>query len=154
MLYFLVHFVGDMHQPLHCGNRDDDRGGNLQPVKSVFGKEEDKLNLHKVWDGHLVKAARGELTVDDFSKRLLNDIKEEDRAKWSKGETKDWAWESHMIVVKNVYNYRTGEELPKEAIDLNDDNYMKANVPIVVEQLKKGGIRLAMVLDECFGENK
>ena len=62
----MVHFVGDMHQPLHTGNREDDRGGNLQPIKSVLGKDEDRLNLHKVWDGHLVNAVKGDLTNDDF----------------------------------------------------------------------------------------
>jgi hypothetical protein len=156
-LYFLVHFVGDMHQPLHCGNREDDRGGNLQPIKSVFGKAESRLNLHKVWDGHLVAAARGDLSVDDFAKRLGEEIKEADRTKWSKGDAKAWAWESHAVCVERVYVFTDGKPLPKRdapAVELTDENYMKANAPFVREQLKKGGIRLAAVLNECFAAEK
>ena len=141
-LLFVVHFVGDMHQPLHTGNREDDRGGNLQPIKSVLGKPEEKLNLHKVWDGHLVNAVKGDLNNDDFVKRLLGEIKEEDRAKWSKGEVKQWAWESHTIVVEHVYQFSDGKAFPKRdvlTVALTDDNYMKANAPIVHEQMKKGG---------------
>jgi hypothetical protein len=152
-LYFLVHFVGDLHQPLHCGNREDDRGGNLQPVKSVRGKAEDRLNLHKVWDGHIAAAARGDLSVDDFAKRLGEEIKTEDRMAWSKGSAKDWAWESHEVCVARVYKFTDGTDLPKRdapAVELTDENYLKANVPFVLEQLKKGGVRLAAVLNECF----
>jgi hypothetical protein len=152
-LYFLVHFVGDLHQPLHCGHREDDRGGNLQPVKSVRGKAEEKLNLHKVWDGHLVAAARGDLSVDDFTRRLGEEIKPEDRAAWAKGSAKDWAWESHEVCVARVYKFTDGKELPKRdepAVVLTDENYVKANVPYVREQLQKGGVRLAAVLNECF----
>jgi hypothetical protein len=156
-LLFLVHFLGDMHQPLHCGNREDDRGGNLQPVKSVLGKEEDRLNLHKVWDGHMVNAVRGDLTVDDFAKRLLEEISEKDRATWGKGDAKQWAWESHTVVVERVYRYSDGKEFPKRdagALELTDENYVKANKPFVREQLKKGGVRMAKVLNECFAAAK
>lgn len=164
-IYFVVHFLGDMHQPMHTGNREDDRGGNLQPVKSVevggkvllvdsLGKGH---NLHKVWDGHLVAAVKGELTNDDFVKRALDEIKEEDRVKWTKGTVTDWVWDSHQIVVDRVYKYSDGTDLPKRgdpAVELTDKNYMKDNTPIVREQLKKGGVRLAKVLNECFEVKK
>jgi len=50
-LRFLVHFVGDVHQPLHVGRRDD-RGGNTVKV-TLFGEE---TNLHSVWDTGLVES--------------------------------------------------------------------------------------------------
>ena len=157
-LFFLVHFVSDMHQPLHCGHRDEDRGGNLQPIKSVLGKAEDRLNLHKVWDGHLVNAAKGELSVDDFVKRLTDEFKVNDRDSWSKGDAKSWAWDSHVIVVERVYKFSDGKDLPKRddpPAALTEENYFKFNKPIVREQLKKGGVRLAKVLNDCFeGEKK
>ena len=156
-LLFLVHFLGDMHQPLHTGNREDDRGGNLQPVKSVGGKPESKLNLHKVWDGYLVNAIKGDLTNEDLVKRLLDEIKDADRTKWEKGDVKQWVWESHAIVVDRVYKFSDGNELPKRdapAVELTDTNYMKENQPFVREQLKKGGVRLAVVLNECFAVKK
>ena len=156
-LLFLVHFIGDMHQPLHTGNRGDDRGGNLQPIKSVLGKVEDRLNLHKVWDGHILQAERGELTNDDFAKRLVEEIKNEEREKWCKGEVVDWVWESHAIVVERVYKFSDGKDLPQRsdpAVELTAENYVKGNQPIVREQLKKGGVRLAKVLNECFEVKK
>jgi len=156
-LLFLVHFLGDMHQPLHCGNREDDRGGNLQPVKSFAGAPEEKLNLHKVWDGHLVNAARGGLTVDDFARRLGEEIKMSDREAWQKGDVKQWAWESHKIVVERVYQFADGKPFPKRddgGVELTEANYIKANRSIIPEQLKKGGIRLALVLNECFEAGK
>jgi hypothetical protein len=152
-LLFLVHFLGDMHQPLHCTDRDNDRGGNRQLVKSFNGKEGQTLNLHSVWDSHMVDAARGELTVDDFVKRLTEEIMEEDRKSWEKGDAKQWAWESHTICVERVYKFTDGTSLPKrdaEPVELTEVNYIKANLSIVPAQLKKGGVRLAKVLNECF----
>ena len=154
-LMFLVHFVGDMHQPLHCGNRDDDRGGNLQPIKSFNGKSEGKLNLHKVWDGPMVQAARGELSVEDFAKRLSEEISERDREAWKAGDPTQWAWEIHRIVVERVYRFTDGQPLPRPdapAADLTEENYIAANRPIVPLQLKKAGVRLAKVLNACFAE--
>jgi S1/P1 Nuclease len=152
-LLFVVHFVGDMHQPLHCGNRLDDRGGNSQPIKSVLGKPADRMNLHRVWDGNLVAAERGELTVDDFTKRLISEIKEDDRATWLKGDVGQWVWESHAIVAERVYKYSDDKEFPPRdntTVELTEENYFKINKPIVREQLKKGGVRLAATLNECF----
>ena len=156
-LLFLIHFIGDMHQPLHTGNREDDRGGNLQPIKSVLGKVEDRINLHKVWDGHILKAERGDLTNDDFAKRLIEEIKKDEIEKWSTGEVVDWAWESHAIAVERVYKFSDGKDMPKRTdppVELTADNYVKGNQPIVRGQLKKGGIRLAKVLNECFESAK
>jgi hypothetical protein len=159
-LLFLIHFLGDMHQPLHCTNREDDKGGNMQSLKSFNGKEEAKLNLHKIWDQHMVQAARGELTIDDYTKRLveeLKELKEAEREKLLKGEVKDWAWEVHMVGVRNVYKFTDGTELPprdKPGAELTMENYIKEKLPIVPEQLKRGGIRLAHVLNKCFAEEK
>lgn len=156
-LLFLVHFMGDMHQPLHTGNRGDDRGGNLQPIKSVSGKFEDRMNLHKVWDGYILEAERGDLTNDDFAKRLVEEIQKEEIETWSKGETADWVWDSHSIVVERVYQFTNGTDLPKRdsaPVELSAQNYVKANQPIVREQLKKAGVRLAKVLNECFEVKK
>jgi hypothetical protein len=152
-LMFVVHFVGDLHQPLHCLHRNDDRGGNLQPIKSVLGVAEDKLNLHKVWDGHLVKSDRGDLTVPDYAKRLADEITTADKEAWQKGCPRDWAWEVHLVGVKSVYLFADGTTLPKPsepAAELGEENYFKVNRPVVHEQLKKAGIRLAKVLNDCF----
>jgi hypothetical protein len=156
-LLFLVHFVGDMHQPLHCTERDLDRGGNLQVVKSFDGKEGNRLNLHSVWDGQMVAAARGELTVEDYAKRLAEEIKPEERKLWEKGDPKQWAWEGYTVCVERVYKFTDGTVLPKRdagPVELTQENYIKANRSVIPEQLKKGGVRLSKVLNECFERAK
>ena len=52
-LGFLVHFLGDLHQPLHCAERNNDGGGNSVQVTWQNGPTQ--TNLHSVWDGELVK---------------------------------------------------------------------------------------------------
>lgn len=156
-LLFVIHFVGDMHQPLHCSNRNDDRGGNLQLIKSFRGTKEDRLNLHWVWDTHLFKAERGELTNEDFVKRLLAEITEKERETWSAGDPFRWGWESHLIGVSEVYRFTDGMPLPtpdKPLAELTDENYIKGKLPIVRTQLKRAGVRLASVLNAAFDEKK
>jgi nuclease S1 len=156
-LLFVIHFVGDLHQPLHTCFRNDDRGGNLQPIKSYAGKTENKLNLHWIWDTHLLRAEKGVLTPEDFATRLDGETTVEQRDEWAKGTVKDWVWDSHAVAAKTVYRFADGTDLPardKPAIELTEENYGKANRPIVREQLKKGGVRLAKVLNDCFPEPK
>ena len=157
-LMFVVHFMEDFHQPLHTCHRAGDRGGNLQPIKSFLGGVEEKSNLHKIWDVDLVKAIRGDLNNDDFAKRLLEEIKDDDRKKWGEGDVKKWIWESHQIGVKTVYKFTDGADLPKPkaetAAELTEENYVKEKRPIVREQIKKAGVRLAQVLNETFEEKK
>jgi len=156
-LLFIIHFIGDLHQPLHCCHRDEDRGGNLQLIKSFCGSTEPRLNLHWIWDTHLLKAEKGEITREDFATRLLAEISEDQKTEWRKGSITDWVWDSHCVAARTVYRLTGGDDLPargEQAVELTDDNYAKANRPIVREQLKKGGVRLAKVLNDCFPETK
>src|SRR3954463_3056035 len=57
-LKFLIHFVGDIHQPLHSAERNEDKGGNFRLV--FFLDEPQAVNLHKVWDSVLLKHMMGE----------------------------------------------------------------------------------------------
>jgi hypothetical protein len=60
-LYFICHFVEDLHQPLHCADREKDRGGNLVRVR-LPGDDGREYNLHAVWDTPLVEMAMGPFT--------------------------------------------------------------------------------------------
>lgn len=156
-LLFVIHFVGDMHQPLHCSNRADDKGGNLQPIKSFRGETENRLNLHWIWDTHLFKAERGELSNEDFVKRLLAEITEKDRETWASGDSYAWGWESHLIGVNEIYRFTDGTILPlpdEPVAELTDENYIQRKLPIVRTQLKRGGVRLASVLNAAFEAKK
>ena len=156
-LKFVVHFVGDMHQPLHCSNRNNDRGGNLVRVKSVLGKAEDRLNLHWVWDSHIVKADMAGLMAADYAERLVKEVETGHQEAWRKGDVLEWAWGVHEVAVKTVYHYADGSDLPAPAdpkepatLELTKDNYVEKNRPVVREQLKKAGVRLAKVLNDCL----
>ena len=154
-LFFLIHFAGDLHQPLHCCHRQEDRGGNLQLIRSFRGQVDPKLNLHRVWDVDLFKYEKQNLTALDFASRLLGEITEVDRKKWATGGPSEWVWETHVVASKSVYQFTNGTPLPprdQPAVDLTEDNYIKANSPIVRSQLKKGGVRLAMFLNEIWAE--
>jgi hypothetical protein len=163
-LRFLVHFVADVHQPLHCAMRDDDRGGNLLPIHSFHGMRytidpdmarEHALNLHKTWDEYLVNESMDDPSAVNFTWKLLKGISEEQAAAWRSGDPKTWAWESHELAVSNAYCYSDGSPLPEASdgklIDLTEQNYIAANVPIVCQQLQKAGVRLAMLVNEALG---
>jgi len=135
-LMFLVHFVGDMHQPLHCSDNHD-KGGNEVPILFF----DHRSNLHSVWDSGLL----GRLGREDDLYPALERASERNKSKWSKGTVEDWANEAHKASQKTVYG-----RLPKAAagspIPLGLAYERKAD-PLVKQQIEKAGARLAAVLN-------
>lgn len=133
-LKFLIHFVGDLHQPLHCGDRKD-RGGNDTKVV-YFGRD---FNLHRIWDSDLL--SRMEKDED----RLVNSLKPSWWARWrlSRGSVEDWAWQSRDVARDVAYKNLTPQ--------LNEA-YQKAAEPALRRQLQRGGVRLAKLLNETLGK--
>ncbi|PQJ78690.1 S1/P1 nuclease [Polaribacter porphyrae] len=133
-LKLLVHFVGDLHQPLHIG-RKEDKGGNTFQVQ-WFGRGS---NLHKVWDDKMIEEFKMSYTdladnAEDLSKNQIKAIE--------KGSIIDWVHEVHKLT-KEVYNSaKVGENLRYR--------YSYNNFGIVRKQLQKGGIRLAKILNDIF----
>lgn len=148
-LKFVVHFMGDLHQPLHCAD-DGDRGGNDKEVRfKTPGKRGNgaKTRLHHLWDG-LIEVH----TLEDprtLATQLEGNITDQDRAEWAKGNENDWAFESYQIAKTRIYagmvpgpqDY-TDNPLPT--------NYFNKMRPLVDNQLEKAGIRLANVLNEIL----
>lgn len=133
-LRMLVHFVGDLHMPLHAGNKHD-KGGNDVKVK-WFG---DSSNLHRVWDSDMIN--HYQMSYTELAKNI--DIISKDKiAEFNQGTLADWAHESRALAIK-VYKDAEKEEYLGY-------KYMYHNFPIVKNQLEKGGIRLALVLNEVF----
>ena len=141
-LRFLIHFVGDLHQPLHCADHHD-RGGNSVRVK--LGGEE--TNLHAVWDTAIVSGL-GEDPVK-VAAELNARITPHEADAWSRGGPADWANDSFAIARKDVYGPLQGLGGSGETIELPDD-YLLRERPVVTEQLEKGGVRLAMLLNTAF----
>ena len=147
-LKFLVHFIEDAHQPLHCMD-DDDKGGNEKQVRFYAPNSKSGRghldNLHSLWDNLIeVKAAEN---PEDLAKRLNGVIKPSQKQKWASGSIEDWVWESYSIAKSRIYpGFPAG---PASAYSL-PKNYFAEMRPIVDEQLEKAGVRLARELDEIL----
>src|SRR6476469_10408658 len=92
-LKFLVHFMGDLHQPLHVADNSD-RGGNRRTVY-LLG---DSMNLHKAWDGEILE--RYNLSESGYLKELQREMDTLDLAALERGTVVDWAMEGHRIAVQ------------------------------------------------------
>lgn len=136
-LKFIIHGLGDLHQPLHVG-LPEDRGGNS--IKLKWFKNE--TNLHVVWDENLI--AFEELSYLEYA-NYLDHFSEEEKKDYENGNFLDWAEES-LSLRKEVYN--TGE---KENIGYEYHHRVK---PIMELRLKKAGLRLAFVLNNIFNKSK
>ncbi len=133
-LYFLVHLVGDLHQPLHVG-RSEDQGGNKITVYWF----NDKSNLHTTWDSKLVDNTK--YSFSEYAKVV--DVQSEEQVKaWQSGTVEDWFYESHQLSDK-IYDAAPAESKL-------DYKYIYKNQDMVDEQLAKGGIRLAELLNRVF----
>ena len=136
-LMFLVHFIGDMHQPLHCADRHD-KGGNDQKL-TFFGRP---TNLHGLWDSGLI-ARMG--TEDELYAQLNKDLSPKRAKKFAKGGVKDWAEQSHRQAQLIVYGKLPTAE-PGAVIPLAEAYEQPAD-PVVKQQLEEAGARLAKVLN-------
>ena len=138
-LMFLIHFVGDMHQPLHSSDNKD-KGGN--DVHVLFNGR--ATNLHSVWDSGLLGLMGKE---DDLFPAYAREAAKHEKS-WAKGSVSDWAEQSHKAAQKVTYG-----RLPKVAAGAQitiDAQYEKKAEPLVKQQIEKAGVRLARVLNEAL----
>jgi hypothetical protein len=142
-LKFLLHFVGDLHQPLHASD-DNDRGGNSKKV-SAAGFHAG--NLHHFWDTSFVE----ELGPDakSIASDLVGHISPDQVQAWSKGGPGDWAQESFQIAKDDAYG-QLPQPNTKGTYRLTDD-YVSMGTQDVATQLTKGGVRLAFILNQALG---
>ena len=135
-LRFLIHFIADLHQPLHVSNNKD-RGGNLRRVYFLGNAK----NLHQVWDGDLILATG--IGESDYFDRLHIRMDSLDLAALERGSLVDWVMETHRIAVEQVYRLPPDRRLGEE--------YLRDNLPLIDLALIKAGVRLAKVLNELLG---
>ena len=176
-LRFLIHFVGDLHQPLHAATNNDEGGNcvpvafyNLAPELRNPQTESYSPNLHGVWDTNILGKATAGKSSDQvaadldaaFSKKI---------ARWQKGSPSidAWAWESYKLAAKNVYGQLPAHiavEAPQPVKTCADDNhvatrnlklneqleepYQSMATPIVRQQLAKAGAHLALLLNQLW----
>ncbi|MBC7475654.1 MAG: S1/P1 nuclease [Candidatus Sericytochromatia bacterium] len=146
-LMFLVHFMGDIHQPLHCID-DEDKGGNDKEVFLYAPTVDKKMNLHSLWDNIIQENKPKEnITPESLSVLLEKDILKKKTNNWLKGNTSSWTLESFNIAKNVIYaNYKKNNgHLEK--------NYQAKMQPIAYQQIEKGGLRLAKILNDIFSAN-
>jgi hypothetical protein len=154
-LLFLVHFMGDIHQPLHATERACDQGGNKERVNFYLGEEKVPNNLHAVWDSSLVDKLmkdEGFTSGESLASDLIGRIDEDDAPRWARATVPEIAWESYKAA-KHAYrgipfqDFCDKDTKPGEATDLTP-RYESAGVRIVCERLMKAGVRLAALLEQ------
>jgi hypothetical protein len=166
-LRYVIHFVGDIHQPLHDEDNND-QGGNCTAMK--FYSEDRPANLHAIWDYKLIEH---QLALDKLTQPAYADAL---NARFSarfgaltKGRADDavaWAWEGHAIAISTAYG-ALQPEIPVETpgtkavcnaerdkvqalhIAIGDAYFAKA-MPMIDEQLATAGFRLAVLLNSAL----
>jgi hypothetical protein len=179
-LRFLIHFVGDMHQPLH-GTSNNDLGGNCvpvaffdqQPMLTNPERESYSPNLHAVWDTNILERATMGKSVEQVTAELDQSFRKK-IARWQKGPAEpadidSWAWESYQLAVKKTYGklpVRIPVQAPQPIMSCVDDNhisarmlklnerleeaYQKMAVPVVRQRIAQAGARLALLLNQLW----
>jgi hypothetical protein len=179
---YLIHFVGDMHQPLHTINNGDN-GGNCVPVKyfhheplpnSAHPEREDfSPNLHQIWDTEIVERDMEVSNPHRYADELDEKFRTESSAWEASGiQVENWAWESHEraeVVVYDAFPGKIGIEPDIKTKGCADNNHMGKRMfekHLVVGEtyqssaakaaetaLAEAGVRLAMILNDAAKAN-
>jgi hypothetical protein len=176
-LRFIIHFVGDLHQPMHCVTNNDE-GGNCVPI-NFFGNppieknpqnESYSPNLHSIWDYGVIQKMKGSQSISQWAASLDAEFSAQDGAWQAAGvNIDDWVWEGHELADKVAYPklpVAIPVETPVHVASCADDNhvstrmlkldervlqaYVDAVGPTINEQIAKAGVRLAMILNQIW----
>jgi hypothetical protein len=172
-LRYVIHFVGDLHQPLHSTTNADE-GGNCVPVKYFRRAPHERghgysPNLHSLWDTAILERDSEGADPGEYAETLETTFGGEIEG-WQKAgiHVDEWVWESHEFAETSVYGGLT----PKVAIEpdvpvhsCTDDNnigerllhqhimvgepYQEQGAPVVERRVEQAGVRLAMILNEA-----
>jgi hypothetical protein len=133
-LRMVIHIVEDVHQPMHTAHKDD-KGGNDFKV-NWFGKP---TNMHSVWDSELINFQ--EMSYTEYANNI-NHTTAAQRADWQKAPISQWLFESNQLSEKIYNTAKQGDNLGYKY------NFMYLDS--LNQQLLKGGVRLAGVLNDIF----
>ncbi|NVM66592.1 hypothetical protein FHW88_004910 [Mucilaginibacter sp. SG538B] len=137
-LKYLIHLVGDAHQPMHV-SRAEDKGGNTIQVRFDHAG----TNLHSLWDSKLIDHEG--LSEEEIAKQYdwANDAQIE---KWQAASPMEWLWESYQISSELYADIKSGQHI--------DEAYYKKYMPTVHLRIGQAGIRLAGELNKLFNDTK
>lgn len=144
-LKFVLHFVGDLHQPLHASDNQD-RGGNC--VRLALGGPR-TTNLHSYWDTGLIEAMGSDPAA--LAADLRAEITPREKAVWEHDDARSWAQES-FAVAKSVACWPgspagCAQDSPPVTLPTGYDAAARRAARL---QLEKAGVRLALVLNRVF----
>ena len=134
-LRYVAHLVGDMHQPLHAGRREDRNGTDI-----IVNYRAQTNSLHLFWDINIVEMEEG--SAEQMANWLQAGTTMEERTKWQSGDPKTWTDESFRL--SRSYAYTLGESM-----ELSDD-YVATALTIVRRRLVQAGVRLGWLLNNTF----
>lgn len=144
-LRFLVHFLGDLHQPLHASDYDNDHGGNTRMV--ILPGDEKPMRLHAAWDSYILYTSMKPLGALEYADKLNDKISNRRARLWSRGTPADWANDSFHVSMETAYAVVPPAD--GTAMQLDND-YLKNAQKAITLQLMKGGIRLAAILNRAM----
>ena len=159
-LKFLVHFVGDIHQPLHAGNAADHGGNKIR--LTFFGKE---TNLHALWDYGLTEHARRQANEnwEQSAERIIAELCESTSASGTRDVSSSlrrdqwllnmdpavWIVESRTLALAHGY-----EPVFTAGNDALDRTYYEVNLPVAEERIATAGVRLAALLNSACARER
>lgn len=140
-LQFLLHLVGDLHQPLHSSDNND-RGGN-EKIASASGMASGKL--HAYWDTSFVKLLGSD--ADAIATELIGNITTDQTSLWQSQTPRDWALEAFDLAKRDAYG-----RLPtpnSSGTYILSSSYVAAAKQDIALQLSRAGVRLAKLLNDA-----
>ena len=147
-LKFFVHFVGDLHQPLHAGFAED-RGANDVPV--LYRGE--MINLHRYWDNEILDHAQSRFSSREFGAVLYDRFSDREREIW-RGEDDPRAWviEARRLIFNGLYPRPRSDAVAEghDPVAVIDESYAEVWRPVAELQLARSGARLAGALNYVF----
>jgi nuclease S1 len=174
-LRFIIHFVGDLHQPLHTSedlnfihnNKPGDRGGNYRLVcflavnqdscTEVYDEQRVSKNLHSTWDKYMIMALHSDehQYIDELDNKIKS-MSATERLNLMNGTTIEWAEGAHAIAVASAYGVPKVKTLTfthnptYDEYFFVDKNYETENMKRAEDQLIRAGLRLAAFLKQLF----
>jgi hypothetical protein len=133
-LKYLIHLVGDAHQPMHI-SRKEDKGGNTIQVRF----DNKGTNLHSLWDSKLIDHEG--LSEADIAKTY--DVATPAQIKqWQADSPMEWIWESYQISSELYANTKPGQQI--------DEAYYQKYIVVTRKRIEQAAIRLAGELNKLF----
>lgn len=146
-LSFVVHFIGDIHQPLHAADREGDKGGNAEHVKFFTT---DRIPLHTIWDNQIL--AR----IDKTPVELVTDLHTEISAANAEPNNTPVGWAIQAYILARDVAYK-GIPAASNGVPHRDDDvatlgqpYQDMGAPVVRTQIARAGVRLAAALQSAL----